>query len=429
MHIKDVNGKNVCILGFGREGQATLAALERFAPQAEVTIADANENIQTAPGKYWLQIGSGWLKNLDKFDVIIKSPGIPPKPEFGPVKDKMTSATQIFLESVAPTGATVIGVTGSKGKSTTSSLIYEILKAGGKNVFLVGNIGVPAITYIAEATPETYFVYEMSSYQLMDMSISPHIAVVTSFFPEHLDYHGSLAAYMDAKKHIARFQTEHDKIFFNAEWAGAAEIARESKGQRIQYLQSECPIGLNEIQLLGQHNLANITAALKVGSLLQIPEDIMFKAVKNFRGLPHRLQSLGMQAGIEWVNDSISTTPQSAMAALDALDGKVGTMILGGQDRGYDFRELAEKIVQSPHIKHIILMPGSGATIRAAIEHTHHTALPTLWNAADMKEAVALARKNTPNTFICLLSPASPSYGYFKNFEDRGEQFRSEIQE
>lgn len=426
MHIKDVSGKNVCILGFGREGQATLAALERYAPGANITIADRNAELKV-PAIHTAKLGESWLDALDHFDVIIKSPGIPPQPQFDAVQNTITSATQIFFDSVVPTGATVIGVTGSKGKSTTSSLIYAILKAGGKNAFLVGNIGVPAITYIAQATPETYFVYEMSSYQLMDTFVSPSIAVVTSFFPEHLDYHGSLEAYMDAKKHIARFQTEHDKIFFNAQWAGAAEIARVSKGQRIPYLQSECPVDLDEIQLIGEHNLANITAAIKVGSLLQIPEDIMLKAVKSFKGLPHRLESLGVHDGIEWVNDSISTTPQSAMAALDALSGKVGSMILGGQDRGYDFQELAEKIVQHPTIKHIILMPDSGATIGKTIEKTQHAQLPTLWNAADMKEAVKIAREQTPKTFICLLSPASPSYGHFKNFEDRGEQFKKEI--
>ncbi|MBP9774131.1 MAG: UDP-N-acetylmuramoyl-L-alanine--D-glutamate ligase [Candidatus Peribacteraceae bacterium] len=426
MHIKDLSGKNVCILGFGREGQATLAALERYAPSASITIADRNTEVKV-PGIHTAKLGETWLDSLDSFDVIIKSPGIPPQPQFDAVQSKITSATQIFFDSVVPTGATVIGITGSKGKSTTSSLIYAILKAGGKNAFLVGNIGVPAITYISEATPDTYFVYELSSYQLMDTFVSPTIAVVTSFFPEHLDYHGSLQAYMDAKKHIARFQTEHDKIFFNAQWADAAEIARESKGQRIPYLQSECPVDLEEVQLIGQHNLANITAAIKVGSLLQIPEDIMLKAVKSFKGLPHRLESLGIHDGIEWVNDSISTTPQSAMAALNALDGKVGTMILGGQDRGYDFQELAQKIVQHPTIKHIILMPDSGATIGKALEKTSHTQLPKLWNAADMKEAVSIAKENTPKTFTCLLSPASPSYGHFKNFEDRGEQFKKEI--
>jgi UDP-N-acetylmuramoylalanine--D-glutamate ligase len=423
MHIRELSGKNICILGFGKEGQSALHALQRHAPNCEITIADRNANVESPSENVWLQVGTGWLLNLEKFDVLIKSPGIPPLPELEPHRAKTTSATQLFLDTVAEDHALTIGVTGSKGKSTTSTLIHELLIAAGRDAFLVGNIGNPSLDALEHSSPTAAFVLEMSSYQLMDLTTSPHIAVVTSFFPEHLDYHGSIESYKEAKKHITRYQTEEDVVVYNGASDGAKEIAEESEGTRIPFSPKDAPVRLEETHLLGQHNLGNIAAAWKVAEYLNIPKDVCLDVFRNFQGLPHRLQSLGVHHGLEWVDDAISTTPESAIAALDALGDRVATIILGGQDRGYDFSELGKRIAYST-IRTAILFPGSGPRIKKALQTAGATT--QLIDANTMEEAVAFARQST-NQSIVLLSPASPSYGMFKNFEERGDAFANVI--
>ena len=424
MRIQDLSGKNVCILGFGKEGRAMLSALESHAEGCEVTIADKNEALELPSGKHWHQVGTGWLKNLEKFDVIIKSPGIPHQPEFDAVKAKMTTSTNIFLDTVAEKGAHVIGVTGTKGKSTTSTLLYAILKNAGKDAHLCGNIGSPAIDYLDAAKKGTIFVLEMSSYQLQDCTVSPHIAIVTSFFPEHLDYHGSLEAYLDAKKHIARFQGPDDVVLFAEGFEGTVEIAKEGEGRKISFSADDAPVTLEETHLIGTHNLSNIAGAFKAAELIGIPEKTAIEAIKSFRGLPHRLQSLGMHHGIEWIDDAISTTPESAIAAMEALGDRVKTIILGGQDRGLDFTKLGQYIATSP-VKTIILFPETGERIRQAIGDAH--ADVCFQPVTSMKDAVEAAKKHTPEGAICLLSTASPSYNMFKNFEEKGERFKEAI--
>ena len=427
MHIRDLAGKNLCILGYGREGVATAKALLRYATGCTIVVADENPAAELRNpeirmlGDIGFQTGSSYLQHLDRFDVVIKSPGIPPK-ELPAKLPPVTTPTQIFLDSIKNSGATVIGVTGSKGKSTVSSLIHAILKAAGKRSFLIGNIGEPAISHIEDANSNTFFVQEMSSYQLMDLTSSPHIAVITSFFPEHLDYHRNFENYLEAKKHITRFQNKNDVVFFNADSDGAKKIAVESKGVKIPFSAGGAPVTLKDIQLKGEHNLGNIAAAFAVATHLGIDHGTAVAAIKSFKGLPHRLESLGVQNGIEWINDSISTTPESAVAALDALEGRVETMILGGQDRGYDFLSLVKRL-QTSSVKTVILMPDSGATIRKKLEEAKMKL--EMIDALTMQEAVAAAKKLTQESDspIVLLSPAAPSYGHFKNFEDRGDQF------
>jgi len=445
MHIRDLAGKSVCILGYGLEGRAMAKALDKYAPGCRITVADQNPDTKlqaTRPNgsagraSYKLQAGKNYLENIDRFDVIIKSPGVPPSLLLTTHYKLLTSPTQIFLDTIADTGATVIGVTGSKGKSTTASLIHAILKKAGKDTYLIGNIGTPAISFIERSNPNTIFVQEMSSYQLMDLKCSPQIAVLTTFFPEHLDYHGSLEAYLEAKKHIARFQKKSGVIFYNGESEECRFIATESKSEKIPFTAKDAPVRIDQTRLLGRHNLSNIAGAFKVASFLRVPNQIAIEAICEFQGLPHRLKSIGIHDGIEWVDDSISTNPQSAIEALNALGDRVAAVILGGQDRGFDFTPLAKRIADSK-VQTAILLPDSGTTIRKAIEKTG--AKVKCVEVKTMEEAVKLA-KNSLTPFsplpsgegtgvreipIVLLSPASPSYGHFKNFEDRGEQFKN----
>lgn len=417
MHIRELNGKTVCVAGYGKEGKAIAAALERFAPRAELTIADRNADA-VGTGPHWQQVGEGWLRNLEKFDVIIVSPGIPPLPEFAACAGRVTNPTQIFLDSL-PQGAVVVGVTGTKGKSTTASLIAAILTASGKNAVLVGNIGEPAIGMLESIKENTIVVHELSSYQLRLLTRSPQVAAVTSFFPEHLDYHGSLEAYREAKRNIVRFQTPQDTVFFSV-GAHAQDIADAGQGRKVPVTEDDAPVAVQDTHLLGRHNQANIALAWKVAEHLGADRAAAARAIREFRGLPHRLQFLGTHHGIDWVDDAISTTPQSAVAALDALGDRVATLLLGGQDRGVDLAPLIARLASS-RVKNVLLFPGSGPRIAAALAEAN---LPiAAFPVASMEEAVHLAVLHTPAGHIALLSPASPSYGMFKNFEEKGDAF------
>ncbi len=450
MLLQDLNGKSVCILGYGREGKAMVDALKQYAPEAKITVADQNDQLRVAGCA--LQIGDAYLENLERFDVIIKSPGISPKvlETSNPKLATVTNSTQIFLEEAAARGAKVIGVTGSKGKSTTASLIYAILQEAHLQPatfplqpFIVGNIGEPAIAHVKDIKLNTIFVQEMSSYQLMDCTVSPHIAVITSFFPEHLDYHstrcGSLMAspasstplenYLEAKSHITQFQTESDYVVYDTESEGAAAIAQISPGRRIAAHAQDIPLVSSDLLLKGEHNLRNAAIAFLTTRLLGVPERISIPVIQNFKGLPHRLQSLGIRHGAEWVDDAISTTPESTIAALDTLGDRVAVIILGGQDRGNDFKALGHRIAQSK-IRTVILFPGSGPRIRKAIEDAK--AAVEYVEATSIEEAVKQAVFSTPHSLrpapIVLLSTASPSYGMFRNFEDKGDAFRKCIE-
>lgn len=420
MRIHELDGKNVLVLGYGKEGKATAKALGEFAPNARITVADKNADVtKDGQARAW-QLGDRWLEGLDAFDVIVKSPGIPPNAELAKHAPKTTGAVQIFLDTIAGSGAMVVGVTGSKGKSTVSSLIAAMLKKAGRDALLVGNIGAPSIAHLADAKKGTVFVHELSSYMLQDATSSPHVAVVTSFFPEHLDYHGSMEAYLDAKQRIARFQTEDDAAYFNADSPGAVSIAAEGAGRKIPVHADDCPVDLADTKLIGEHNRANVALAWKVCEDLGVRKADAVAAAKAFEPLPHRLQDLGTVGGVRWIDDAISTTPESAIAALDALGEGVKTVILGGQDRGYDFAGLAARLKDSG-VRTAILFPGSGPRIREAILAAG--AAIELIDAPSMDDAVRVAKEKTPAGGIALLSTASPSYGMFKNFEDKGETF------
>ena len=424
MRIQDLNGKRICILGYGREGSAMVQALEKFAPDAEITIADKNARVEIGTTKHRKQLGEGWLENLDTFDVLIKSPGIPPNPKLEARSSKLKTSTQIFLDTIAGSGATVIGVTGSKGKSTTASLIHAILSSVTSyklqaTSYLVGNIGDPAIAHIADAKENTIFVIELSSYQLMDLKTAPHIAVITSFFPEHLDYHGSLEAYREAKAKITKLQHEGDVVFY-ADSEGVRPMIAESKAKKISVTANDAPVAVSETRLIGEHNAGNIALAAAVAQHLGVPDAAIDAAIRSFTPLPHRLQSLGMHGGIEWIDDAISTTPESAMAAMRALGDRVKAIILGGQDRGNDFTALG-KAIDASSIELVILLGQSGLRISKSIKNKKMIPVYV------MSEGVAKVAQMLTNG-ICLLSPASPSYDSYKNFEAKGDAFREAVE-
>lgn len=417
MKLKDLKDKSILVLGLGREGQATLKFLKKHFPKKKIGTSDKND-------------GASYLDKIKNYDVIIKSPGIPILPEIKKAQDEgkiITSSTAIFLKKCL---GKIIGVTGTKGKSTTASLIYEVLKKGGLNVYLIGNIGTPALEFLKKDSKDTIFVYEMSSFQLEDLDVSPHIAVITNIYPEHLDHHGNFMQYSQSKNNISKYQKPNDYLIYNQDVPELKVIAQQSLAQKIPFSKKDKKIvedlvHKDAIPLLGAFNLLNIIPAILIGRLFKIPDEKIEAAIINFAPLPHRLEFVTETGGIRFYNDSLSTIPQATLEALSALGKNVQTLIAGGYDRGIDYGILGKAIVKS-QIKNLILFPTTGKKIWQAARNSDKSLESRVkkFDVDNMKDAVDLAFKNTDPGKIVLLSPASTSFNLFRDYEDRGNQFK-----
>lgn len=391
--------KKILILGYGQEGQATERFLKKYCPSALIGIADKKINVN-------------YLDEQNKYDLVIRSPGVSKHL----ITKPYTTATNIFFGNCL---GQIIGVTGSKGKSTTASLIYSILKNAKKKVKLCGNIGRPMLLELFKPmSREDIFVCELSSYQLDDIKYSPHISVITNLFPEHMNYHGSIDAYYQAKENILKFVKPDDYYCYNPKYLILEQWAKNIKcnsrpSKRIIYFdQITNP-------LIGEHNLENIDEAVTVAKIFNIPDEIIKNTVLNFQPLPHRLQFVGKFRNILFYDDAISTTPESTICAINSFP-KIGTIFLGGFDRGYNFDELSRVIIDKK-IPNIVLFPDSGEKIFKLLKKV--TGIKFL-RTKSMEEAVVVAYENNPANTVCLLSTASPSYSLWKNFEEKGDLFQ-----
>ncbi|EKE13899.1 MAG: UDP-N-acetylmuramoyl-L-alanine-D-glutamate ligase [uncultured bacterium] len=392
--------KKILILGYGKEGQATERFLNKYHPSALIGIADKKTN-------------TNYLDEQKNYDLVIRSPGIPKHLITRPY----TTATNIFLANISNI---VIGVTGTKGKSTTVSLIYSVLKQAGKVVHLIGNIGKPMLDeMLKKIEKEDIFVCEFSSYQLDDIKYSPHISVVLDLFPEHMNYHGDVKNYYSAKKNIISHSTGNDYFIYNPKFEELKSWAKNSICKTIPFEQ-DISIRDEDIPLIGTHNKENIKAAVTVAHLLNIDDQIINEAIKKFKPLPHRLQLVGKFKEITFYDDAISTTPESTILAIESLNN-IGTIFLGGTDRGYDFNKMVEVIINYK-IANIVLFPDSGEKIFELLKKAAVSI--NFLKTKSMEEAIKFAYKHTPIGKICLLSNASPSYSLWKNFEEKGDQFQ-----
>ncbi|HEX8965394.1 MAG TPA: UDP-N-acetylmuramoyl-L-alanine--D-glutamate ligase [Patescibacteria group bacterium] len=413
MRLTDLENKKILLVGYGTEGKATELFLKDVFPNINITIADKS-------------MGEDYLAKQSEFDLAIKSPGV----QKSLLTIPYTTATNLFFQNVK---GTTIGITGSKGKSTTSSLIYTILKQADKKVHLVGNIthkedkiGSPMLSeLLVSNTPEDVWVVELSSFMLDDIVYSPHVSVFTSFFPEHMDYHKTVENYFEAKSHIIEQATANDFFVYNPHSPELQSLANISKAKSIPFI-SQLPFDEKDIPLVGEHNKENVRAAVTVAQILEIPTEIIHTAVTNFHSLPHRLENVGTFKDVTFYDDAISTTPQSTIEAIKALP-TIGTMFLGGQDRGYNFFELAQ-VIADADIENIVLFPESGEKIFNEISKVS-TKQYNVLRTKSMEEAIAFAYKNTPRNTICLLSTASPSYTVWKNFEEKGNLFKKYARE
>ncbi|MEK7632844.1 MAG: UDP-N-acetylmuramoyl-L-alanine--D-glutamate ligase [Patescibacteria group bacterium] len=440
MRLADLSEKLVIILGFGREGKATYDVLKSKVPTARIIVTDEQE---IDVPEYHQLIDA--IAAVTPETVVIKSPGIPWHRAYVEEMENagvhFTSSTNLFMaerrhlplltkaldepELGEESGAggrfegLIIGITGTKGKSTTSSLLAHVLKAAGKPVVLAGNIGEPAILHVSDPA-ETIFVLEMSSYQLSDLVIAPDISVILNLYEEHMDYHGDVESYHAAKMRIADLQTANDVFIYNEKFPKLVDLANRVRSNAIPFVDRLDP-SLNSLALLGDHNRENAAGVLAVTDYLRIDRAVVNSAFASFKSLPHRLQDVGTVQGIQFVNDSFCTTPAAALAAIEVFQDRLGAIILGGHDRGYDFTDLAKRVV---NLGVRIYLLQNATRLEVAIRSIGGAPIMI----STFPEIVRDVIDHCELASVCLLSPASPSFGQFTNFVERGEQFVAAVE-
>jgi len=420
----------IAIVAFGVEGQASYEYYSKD-PTNDITIFDQNPDL-IAPEGVKTVLGPDAFTHLEDYDLILRSPPI--APDSLHTQGKIWSVTNEFF---AQCPADIIGVTGSKGKGTTSSLIASILEAAGYKVWLLGNIGIPALSVLDQIQADDIVVYELSSFQLWDLQKSPSTAVVLFIEQEHLDVHKDMADYVAAKANIAKHQTTSDILIYNRENEYATSIAQSSSAIKIGYPGSltthlkddsfyngeQFLCSTDALQLKGQHNLSNATAAIDaIWKYTQDPLCIE-AGLRAFKGLPHRLSYVTTVDGVDYYDDSIATTPASAIAALRAFD-QPKVIILGGSSKGSDFSELAQELLK--HEVQAILIGDEAPVIASALEAAGFTSFETIEQATATTFVEKAHELATPGSVV-LLSPSAASFGLFKNYADRGDQFTAAV--
>lgn len=426
---------NIAIAGYGVEGKANY---DYYKSRGEVTIVDERETLEDVPAGATTILGKGAFEKLDGFDLVVRTAGLSP----AKLKTGVTvwSATNEFFEKCP---ASIVGVTGSKGKGTTCSLIASILREAGETVRLVGNIGVPALGVLPEVKPSDIVVYELSSFQLWDLQKSPEIAVVLMIEPDHLDVHASFDEYVAAKANIRKYQAKDGVCFYHPTNKYSRRVAQASKqpnayrygapgSPRSVYVQDgnfmveECVIcPLDALQLPGAHNVENACAAISVALEFNVEHAAIERGLRAFTGLPHRLKFVREAAGVKYYDDSIATTPGSAVASMRAF-AQPKVIILGGSGKGADFAEVANTAAKTG-VKLAVLIGSEAGKIEAELKKA---GVPTqnLGETVTMQETVRHAAAAAAPGDVVVLSPACASFGMFKNYKDRGEQFIAAVE-
>lgn len=407
---------NIVLAGYGAEGKASYDYWTELGHS--VTIADERDAIDSAPDGVATITGPDAFTKLAAFDQIIRSPGVNPKKlSYG---DKVWSATNEFFEKCP---APIIGVTGTKGKGTTSSLIASILTSGGYTVHLVGNIGVPALSMLQNISKDDIVVFELSSFQLWDIRSSPHVAVVLGIEEDHLDVHDDMADYIAAKANIARFQTSTDTIVYNQDNPIAREIGESASSKKVAYPTDEIMNKYgSSLVIPGRHNVENAAAAVFAASEYVSDSATIKEGLHSFTGLPHRIKYVRTLDDVSYYDDSYSSAPAAAVAALKSFDSP-RVILLGGYEKHANYTELARYVATQDNVTAVLY----GATKQriadafsaAGVDPGMYEVLTT----TDFSAIVTHARSLAEPGGVVLLSPASASFDMFKNFTDRGERF------
>jgi UDP-N-acetylmuramoylalanine--D-glutamate ligase len=464
----DWKDKKVAVLGLGVEGIANLEYLHKNGVSAWVVDKRQKEELDhdlltqaEALGAKFI-LGENYLENISQFDIIFRSPGIRRNTkELLEAELKGTvisSQTKLFFD-LCP--CPIIGVTGTKGKGTTSSLIYEMLKEAGKDAYLGGNIGVPPLTFLEKLQTSSIVVLELSSFQLQDLGQSPadaktmagkpHIAVMLMVTSEHLDHHATQEEYVDAKRNIFRSQTPSDFAIVNRDYPASNEsdiyteaklyyVSRERETDNACFVvgnkiilrkngQDTEIIKTSEVLLPGRHNLENVCAAIIAASLAGVGTTHIANVLKSFKGLEHRLELIDEVNGVRYYDDSFSTTPETAIAAIQAFTVPE-IVILGGSTKHSNFSELGKVLASAKNVKAIIGIGEEWERIKSSLKTAElglgkETIL--VEGATTMQQIVLAAATIAKPGDVVLLSPACASFDMFKNYKERGEQFKKEV--
>ncbi len=446
--------RKVAVIGLGVSNLPLLDYLHD--KKATVTIFD-DRNIDELPKEivekitnygFNFSFGKNSLEKLQNFDLIFRSPScLPTKPELqAEIKRGAIVTTEIeLLMKMCP--SKIIGVTGSDGKTTTTSLIYAILKDAGYNTYLGGNIGTPLFTKLEEMQPEDIVVLELSSFQLMGMEVSPNIAVITNITPNHLNIHKDFEEYIDAKKNIFKFQNENDILILNYDNEITKKCSKEANGKVIFFSGKEkldngyiidegiikiCVdkirkhiLNVDEVILRGEHNYENIATALAATSTL-VDLDVAIQTVKNFKPVAHRLEFVRELDGVKWYNDSASSSPTRTLAGINSYKEEI-VLIAGGYDKNLDYKPLAKPILDK--VSTLILMGQTSGKIFDCVKEEmekENKKIP-IYVVDDLDNAIKTAKKYAKPNQVVLFSPASASFDMFKNAVQRGELFKEKV--
>lgn len=433
-----LDGKYVVIVGFGKEGQSTYRFIRKYLSKQRLVIVDGNESLLDNNSylkdddNIELVLGDHYLDNLEKYDVIIKSPGVRFKDiDISLFKDKITSQLGLVLDFYKNN---IIGITGTKGKSTTTSLITKILKDQGIDAYLLGNIGIPIFDNIDKMNDKSMMVIEMAALQLEFVKNSPHIGIILNLFEEHLDFFKDKNAYYLAKMNMFKYQDVNDYGIYTSSNNTLNDYVRigEYKGTLIDivkdlkiendYIVSDNKKLYNtesERNLIGSHNLSNIMFAIEVSKILDLDFLKVSDSINSFEPLEHRMEFVATINGVKYYNDSIATIPDATINCVNALKD-VDTIIFGGMDRGIDYSKLIE-FFNNSSIDNFICMPQTGYKIGKKIKNKN------VYFIEDLKDAVSKAKEVTKK--ICVMSPAASSYNAFKNFEEKGRAYKTYVKE
>lgn len=440
--IDKLKDKKLAILGFGKEGKSTYSFIRKYLSDKHLTIIDMNDvsgnEMFIDDNNVDFVCGEGYLSNLGIYDYIIKAPGVSLKDiKDKKIKEKVTSQLELLLEVNRDN---IIGVTGTKGKSTTSSLLYEVFKDQNYDVYLLGNIGVPVLDNIDLYKEDTLLIIEMSSHQLEFIEVSPHIGIVLNLFQDHLDHAGDLKHYHDNKMRMFKFQDENDialygddnkylhdrvvndgykSIFYDVRFddsEGGVHSVR-IKDKSI-YLNGDLLYVDGKRNLLGDHNLNNIMFIMTIAKLKGLDLEKAKESVSKFKGLKYRMECIGTFDDVTYYNDTIATIPEATINAIKAI-GDVDTLIFGGMDRHIEYGELIDFLEKSS-ISNLVCMPTTGFTIGNILKEKCNK---NIFFVNTLEEAYQVSKENTAKGMSCLLSPAAASYEFFKNFEEKGKAF------
>lgn len=426
----------IAIAGYGLEGEASYRYWNTSDNQ--LVIVDERQPERDIPLDASLIVGEDAFGRLEGYDVVIRTAGLAPKKIH--TDGKIWSATNEFF---ARCPAPIVGVTGTKGKGTTASLIASIFEASGRTTWLVGNIGTASLETLHLIKPDDIVVYELSSFQLWDLERSPQAAVILLIEPDHLNVHDDMSDYVAAKANIRRFQTADDICIYHPTNAYSKQISEVSdKGTVERYAIADdggvyvkdgnfwqndqliCPV--DALQLIGQHNIENACAAISVAKAYNVSHAFIEAGLRKFQGLPHRIEYVRTVSGVSYYNDSFSSAPSATIAAIRSFT-EPEILILGGIDKQADFTELAHAITQRTNIKQVIVI-GEIREKLSQILRDANTSLPvTVTDVRSMREIVDMAREYAIAGDVVILSPGCASFDMFKNFYDRGDQFRSTV--